>query len=104
MIKTWQKGAEPPAGVTIYRVPVKRMKNSELKEYLDTFPADAEVSVIIANPKERKRYPLKDYHGVTDLGKPVFLLEVGKPENLEEEKDADIPGQMEIGDIPGVMP
>ena len=80
------------------------MKNSELKEYLDTFPADAEVSVIIANPKERKRYPLKDYHGVTDLEIPVFLLEVGKPENLEEEKDADIPGQMEIGDIPGVMP
>lgn len=80
------------------------MKNSELKEYLDTFPADVEISVIIANPKERKRYPLKDYHGVTDLGKPVFLLEVGKPENLEEEKDADIPGQMEIGDIPGVMP
>lgn len=33
----------------------KKMKNSELKEYLDTFPADAEVSVIIANPKERKQ-------------------------------------------------
>ena len=80
------------------------MKNSELKEYLDTFPADAEVSVIIANPKERKRYPLKDYHGVTDLGKPVFLLEVSKPESLDDEKDADIPGQMELVDIPGVMP
>lgn len=80
------------------------MKNSELKEYLDTFPADAEVSVIIANPKERKRYPLKDYHGVTDLGKPVFLLEVGKPENLEEEKDVNIPGQVEFRDIPEVMP
>lgn len=80
------------------------MKNSELKEYLDTFPADAEVSVIIANPKERKRYPLKDYHGVTDLGKPVILLEVSKPERLDDEKDADIPGQMELVDIPGVMP
>lgn len=38
------------------------MKNSELKEYLNTFPDDAEVSVIIANPKEKKRYPLEDYH------------------------------------------
>ena len=80
------------------------MKNSELKEYLNTFPDDAEVSVIIANPKEKKHYPLKDYRGITDLGNPVCLLEVGKPENLEEEKDADIPGQMEMGDIPGVMP
>ena len=80
------------------------MKNSELKEYLNTFPDDAEISVIIANPKEKKRYPLEDYHGITDLERPVFLLEVGKPENLEEEKVTDIPGQMEIGDIPGVMP
>lgn len=80
------------------------MKNSELKEYLNTFPDDAEVSVIIANPKEKKHYPLKDYRGITDLGNLVFLLEVGKPENLEEEKDVNIPGQMEIGDIPGVMP
>lgn len=67
------------------------MKNSELKEYLNTFPDDTEISVIIANPKERKRYPLKDYHGITDLGNPIFLLEVGKPENLEEEKDVNIP-------------
>lgn len=34
------KGAEPPAGVTIYRVPEEKMKNSELKEYISTFPDD----------------------------------------------------------------
>ena len=71
---------------------------------MNTFPDDAEISVIIANPKEKQRYPLEDYHDITDLEGPVFLLEVGKPENLEEEKVTDIPGQMEIGDIPGVMP
>lgn len=71
---------------------------------MNTFPDDAEISVIIANPKEKKRYPLEDYHGITDLEGPVFLLEVGKPENLEEEKDVNIPGQMEFRDIPGVMP
>ncbi len=80
------------------------MKNSELKECLNTFPDDAEVSLIIANPKEKKYYPLKDYHGITYLEKPVFLPEVGKPENLEEEKDTDISGQMEMGSIPVVMP
>ena len=62
------------------------MKNSELKEYLNTFPDDAEVSVIIANPKEKKRYPLEDYHGITDLEGPVFLLEVGKSENFRRGK------------------
>lgn len=66
------------------------MKNSELKEYLNTFQDDAEISVIIANPKEKKHYPLKDYCGITDLGNPVFMLEVGKPENLEEERDVNI--------------
>lgn len=80
------------------------MKNSELKEYLNTFQDDAEISVIIANPKEREKYPLKDYYGITDLGNPVFLLEVGKPKNLEEERDVNILGQMEFRDIPGVMP
>lgn len=71
---------------------------------MNTFPDDAEISVIIANPKEREKYALKDYYGITDLGNPVFLLEVGKPKNLEEERDVNIPGQMEFRDIPGVMP
>lgn len=80
------------------------MKNSELKEYLNTFPDDADVSVIIANSKDRKKYPLMDYYGITDMGFPVFVLEVGKPEEMDDKKDSDIPGQTDFTDFPEVMP
>lgn len=83
---------------------MRRMKNSELKEYLDGFPDNVDISVIIVNSKERKRYPLIDYHGITDMGQPVFILEVGKPEKLDDEKDSDIPGQIDFNDFPEVMP
>jgi len=79
------------------------MKNSELKEYLNTFPDDADVSVIIVNCKKRKLYPVTEHHGVTDMEQPVFCLDIGEPENLDE-PDADIEGQMDFSDIPGVMP
>lgn len=80
------------------------MKNSELKEYLNSFPDNAEVTVIIADTKARKRYPLTDCHGITDTGQPVFLLEIGKSENLDDEKDTDIPGQTDLEtDFPEVM-
>lgn len=61
------------------------MKNSELKEYLNTFPDDADVSVIIANPKGRKVYPLKEYGAITDMGQPVFCLEVGEAKPFDAE-------------------
>lgn len=80
------------------------MKNSELKEYLNSFPDDTEVSVIIADTKARKRYPLTDYHGITNMEQPVFLLEIGKPENLDDEKGTDIPGQTDFGGFPEVLP
>ena len=80
------------------------MKNSELKEYLNTFPDDADVSVIIANSKDREKYPLMDYHGITDMGVPVFVLEIGKPEKIDDKKDADIPGQTDFGGFPEVLP
>lgn len=87
------------------RVSDKKMKNSELKEYLNSFPDDTEVSVIIANTKAKKKYPLTDYHGITNMEQPVFLLEIGKPENLDDEKDTDIPGQTNFEtDFPEVMP
>lgn len=78
------------------------MKNSELKEYLNTFSDDADVSVIIVNIKKRKIYPIIEHHEITDMEQPVFCLDIGEPENLDE-PDADIEGQMNIGDIPGVM-
>ena len=90
------------------------MKNSELKEYLNTFPDDADVSVIIANPKGRKLYPLKEYCAITDMGYPVFGLQVGEPKDFDDEMIAaaeedernaqQLEGQMEIADFPEVLP
>ena len=80
------------------------MKNSELKEYLNDFPDDVDVSVIVANPKERKHYPLTGYSGITDMGQPVFMLEVGQPKKFEDKGDADIPGQTDFEDFPEVLP
>ena len=36
------------------------MKNGDLKKYLDEFKDDAEVSMVLANPKERKLYEVVD--------------------------------------------
>ena len=89
------------------------MKNSELKEYLNTFPDDADVSVIIANPKKRKIYPLVDYKGITDVGYPAFCFEVTEKDmdaemiaaTEEDERNAQqLEGQMEIADFPEVLP
>lgn len=90
------------------------MKNSELKEYLNTFPDDVDVSVIIADPKNRKLYPLTNYSGIADMEQPVFCLEVGEPKEFdaemiaaaeEDERNArQLEGQMEIADFPEVLP
>ena len=82
------------------------MKNSELKEYLNTFPDDADVSVIIANPKKRKVYPVTDYGAITDIGQPVFCLEVGEPADMDKENilHTDVTGQMDFTDFPEVLP
>lgn len=36
------------------------LSNKELQEYLNRFPDDAPVSVILANPKKRKLYKLEN--------------------------------------------
>ena len=79
------KGAEPPAGVTIYRVPFERMKNSELKEYLNTFSDDSEISLILANPMKRKLYEVERVDCITDMEQPVFCVTVGQPKDMDEE-------------------
>lgn len=80
------------------------MKNSELKEYLNGFRDDSDISVIILNPKERKHYHLENYTGITDMEQPVFMLEVGKAEMFEESEDDNFPGQTDFTDFPEVMP
>lgn len=90
------------------------MTNKELKEYLNTFPDDAPVSFILANPRKRKLYELKDVMFVTDQGRPLILIDIGKESDMDEEmvkaceedeRNADdLEGQMKIEDFPEVMP
>ena len=90
------------------------MKNSELKEYLNTFPDDAQVSVILANPRKRKLYECVDAFGVTGEGQPIFCIDVGEEKDMDAEmmnaceeceQDAEnIEGQMDITDFPEVLP
>jgi hypothetical protein len=89
------------------------MKNSDLKEYLNSFPDDAPVSIVCANPRKRKLYKLEDVMFVTDQGQPLILIDVGEESDMdaemvaaceERERDENLEGQMEIEDFPEVMP
>ena len=61
------------------------MTNKELKEYLNTFPDDAPVSFILANPRKRKLYENVNTFGVKDQGQPVFCIEVGEEKAMDAE-------------------
>ena len=90
------------------------LKNSELKEYLNTFPDDAPISVIIANPRKRKLYSLENILYIANQGQPAFCIDVGVEKDMDAElvtaceeceKDADnLEGQMQIEDFPEMMP
>lgn len=54
------------------------LSNKELQEYLNRFPDDAPVSVILANPKKRKLYEINKIYIGSDFGHPVFFIDVGK--------------------------
>ena len=90
------------------------MKNSELKEYLNTFQDDADISLILANPRKRKLYEVERVDFITDIGQPVFCVTVGEAKDMdadmvaareEDERNAEnMDGQMEITDFPEVLP
>lgn len=90
------------------------MTNRELKEYLNTFPDDAEIRLILANPRERKLYEVENAFGITDVPNPIFCIDVGKESDMdaelvqaceEDERDAEkLVGQMNITDYPEVLP
>ena len=90
------------------------MKNSELKEYLNTFPDDADISLILANPSKRKLYEVDRVDFITDMEQPAFCVTVGEAKDMdadmmvaceEDERNAEnMDGQMEITDFPEVMP
>lgn len=72
----------------MYTAPKRKMKNSRLKEYLNKFPDDSEISVILANPRKRKLYKLDGVMSITDLGQPVFCIDVGEESDMDEEMAA----------------
>lgn len=86
------------------------MNNGELKEYLNGFPDDASLSVILVNPKKRKLYEINKIYIGSDFGYPVFFIDVGKESDMDEEmvkaceEDENVAGQMEIEDFPEYMP
>lgn len=86
------------------------MNNGELKEYLNGFPDDASLSVILTNPKKRKLYEINKIYIGSDFGHPVFFIDVGKESDMDEEmvkaceEDENVAGQMEIEDFPEVLP
>lgn len=98
----------------MYAAPEREMKNCELKECLNKFPDDSEISVILANPRKRKLYKLEGVMSITDLGQPVFCIDVGEESDMDEEMVAaceesernaeELDGQMDITDFPEVLP
>lgn len=92
------------------------MKISELKEYLNTFPDDAPVSIVCANPRKRKVYEPKMVLLMSDeeFKFPALVIDIKNERNMTEEerracedgeRDADdLEGQMQIEDFPEVMP
>ena len=90
------------------------MKNSELKEYLNIFPDDANAVMILANPSKRKLYEVDRVDFITDMEQPVFCVTVGEAKDMDSEmvavceecerKADNLSGQMEITDFPEVLP
>ena len=61
------------------------MNNGELIEYLKTFPDDADVSFLLANPRERKLYECVKVFGVIDAPNPLFCIDVGEAKDMDDE-------------------
>lgn len=88
------------------------IKNSDLKQYLNMFPDDAPVSIILANPGKRKLYDMDEIICLTDAEFPTFGISVGEEKEMDEEcvkaceecESDDLDGQMQIEDFPEVMP
>lgn len=91
-----------------------KMKNCELKEYLNIFTDDANVVMLLANPRKRKLYEVDRVDFITDMEQPVFCVTVGEAKDMDadmvtaceedERNEENLAGQMEITDFPEVAP
>lgn len=62
------------------------MTNKELREYLERFKDEEEVSFVIADPKSRKAYEPEEVFVIFDenISNPYICIGVGQPTNLDE--------------------
>lgn len=91
-----------------------RMKNSKLKEYLNGFSDDVEISLIVASTQKRKVYEPKEVLVMTDMEIPAFVIDVCNERDMDAEEISvceecernanDLEVQMDITDFPEVMP
>lgn len=71
----------------MHRFLSREMENRELKEYLEIYKDDAKVSVIVANPEDRKVYTpeavllMKD----EEVHQPCFIVRVGAARDMDED-------------------
>lgn len=74
------------------------MEAKKLIEYLQTFDGSQQAVFIVANPKDRKRYPVNAMGCITDMGQPVIVLEVAGEEELDEEMGGTEEDEPEVCD------
>lgn len=60
------------------------MKTGELIKYLSRFPKNSTPSIITVNLEKRVVYPFRDSSVITDMDCPVFIMEVGEGEDMDE--------------------
>ena len=84
------------------------MTAREMIEYLQMFPEDSFISMMIVDKKKRTVQGVENLVGITDSECPAFFLEAGKAENMDEELyESGIPqveGQMDFEDYEGIGP
>ena len=86
------------------------MTTKELKEYLNRFPDNTNISLILANPRKRKLYEVVYAFGIIYAQNPVFCIDVGKESDMDAELVAaceeaeNIAGQINIYDYPEIVP
>ena len=78
------------------------------------FPDNADVRILLANPRERKLYKVEQVELITDAGCPVLGVIVGAASDMDadmveaceecESEAEQLEGQLGITDFPEVLP
>lgn len=76
------------------------MENKELKEYLGEFNEDSDVSIIVANPEDRKVYMSEAvlFMKNEEVHQPCFIVRVGAARDMDEDiaKEVEEVVQLEL--------